>query len=214
MTKKPMNYNNAVIYKIYCKNSDIKDIYVGSTTNFKKRVAGHKRICNTENHKNYNLNLYKCIRNNGNWNNWNMSVIEEYKCNNKLELHRRERYYIETFHAKLNMSFPCQTKNEWREKNKDKIKQQQKEYYQKNRDKLLQHQKEYVEKNKDKRRQQLKKYNQTHKLTREQKDIKNELRRVKITCECGAVVCRGGMTNHKKTEKHNLLMNQFTPALE
>tara|TARA_R110001606_G_scaffold127039_2_gene261063 strand:- start:3326 stop:3925 length:600 start_codon:yes stop_codon:yes gene_type:complete len=197
MTKKPMNYNNAVIYKIYCKNIDIKDIYVGSTTNFKKRVACHKRNCNNENGKGYNINLYKYIRNNDGWDNWNITVIEEYKCVNKLELHKRERYYLETLHATLNMSIPCQTKKEYRENNKNKIKQQQKEHYQKNKDKI---------------KQATKKYQQTHKLTREQKDRRNEMARVKITCECGAVINRNSMTNHKKTNRHKSLINQFTPS--
>ena len=190
MTKTTINYNNAVIYKIHCKNIDIKDIYVGSTTNFRQRKARHKCNCINENVPRYNLNLYKCIRNNGDWDNWNMSVIEEYKCDNKLELHKRERYYIETLHATLNMSVPCQTKKEWCVINKDKIKQQNKEYYETNKDLVIQRTKEWFQKNK-------------HKLIR-----------VKITCECGAVINRNSMTKHKKTEKHKSLMDQLTPALK
>ena len=34
MPKDIIDYSNTIIYKIYCKNETITDIYVGHTTNF------------------------------------------------------------------------------------------------------------------------------------------------------------------------------------
>lgn len=39
------------------------------------------------------------------------------------------------------------------------------------------------------------------------KDYHNRYCREKIECECGKVVCRAGMINHKKTERHRLIMS-------
>ena len=59
------NYQNGLIYKLVSNNPDIKDCYVGSSTNFKQRKADHKKNCNSEKSKKYNLNVYKFIRENG-----------------------------------------------------------------------------------------------------------------------------------------------------
>ena len=39
-----MNYSDCIIYKITCKNPDIKAIYVGHTFNLNKRSITHK-VC-------------------------------------------------------------------------------------------------------------------------------------------------------------------------
>ena len=36
MPKDSIDYSNTIIYKIYCKNPEIKDIYVGHTTILRK----------------------------------------------------------------------------------------------------------------------------------------------------------------------------------
>ena len=42
MPKAEINYSNTIIYKIYCKNEIVNDVYVGHTTNFTKRKYMHK----------------------------------------------------------------------------------------------------------------------------------------------------------------------------
>ena len=84
MPKLPINYKNALIYKICCNDPNITDIYIGSTTNFYQRTRAHKTSCNNPNGKSYNLHVYKFIRDNGGWKNWRMDLIEFYECNNKL----------------------------------------------------------------------------------------------------------------------------------
>lgn len=148
MPRLPMDYSKSIIYKICCKDINVKEVYVGSTTNFDKRKCSHKNRCNNSNDKSYNLNVYKFIRDNGGWDNFDMVMIEEYKCNDKLELHARERYYLEQLGATLNMCIPSRTKKEYDEKNKEKIKEYQKEYQKT--DKHKEYKKEYDEKREEK----------------------------------------------------------------
>ena len=84
-------YENSVIYKIYCKNKNICDFYIGSTTNSKQRKSKHKYSChNTDKHK----KLYTYIKNNGGWNNFIFEEIEKFSCKSKLELRKREHFWI------------------------------------------------------------------------------------------------------------------------
>jgi hypothetical protein len=53
------------VYKIYCKNSDITDCYVGSTKNLINRIKQHKTAI-----KHYKLKLYSFIREHGGIANW------------------------------------------------------------------------------------------------------------------------------------------------
>ena len=122
MTKIQIDYSKVCIYKLCCKNTDIKDIYVGHTTNFEQRKNGHKRSCEIEKKETI---VYKFIRENGGWTNWSMVQIENYNCDNKRQAEIRERYWIETLEAKLNTNNPITTKDEkekqkqdWYEKNK------------------------------------------------------------------------------------------------
>ena len=48
MPKKAIDYSNAVIYKICCKDLKVTDVYVGSTTNLAQRRSKHKYVCNNE----------------------------------------------------------------------------------------------------------------------------------------------------------------------
>ena len=124
MPKLPINYQNAIVYKIVCKDLDVKECYVGSTTNFRKRKNLHKLASNTPSYR-LNYYVYQFIRANGAWDNWDMVLIEKYPCECKLELHKRERYWIEKLHASLNNRIPTQSRKEYLENNKETIKEKQ-----------------------------------------------------------------------------------------
>jgi len=112
MTKIKFDYSKACIYKIVCRDPEIKDCYVGSTTNLIKRRSQHKCACNSENSKGYNRYKYQFIRENGGFDNWQVLEIEKVDCKSKEELLRRERYYVEKLHASLNKNIPNRTKKE------------------------------------------------------------------------------------------------------
>jgi len=153
-----VNYGNGLIYKLCCNDTNIKDEYVGSTTDFTERKRSHKRSCNNSNYNKYNLNVYKIIRENGGFENWSMIQIEKFPCENKRELETRERHWIETLKSKLNCSIPTRTKKEYRTENVDKIKEKNKEYYIENADKLKEKNKEWRTENVDKIKEQMKEY--------------------------------------------------------
>ena len=101
MPKDEIDYSNTLFYKIYCKDTSVKDIYIGHTTNFVQRKYCHKQTCNTEKHANHNLKVYKCIRNNGGWNNWRMDIIGLHECHDHYEARKIEQNYFETYSLPL-----------------------------------------------------------------------------------------------------------------
>ena len=110
-----------IFYKIFCKDENIKDLYVGKTIDLKKRWVDHKNNCNNENDKKYNIKLYQFIRENGNINNWNIIEIEKNEYDDK-DSAIRERYWIKELNATLNCKIPSRTPKENRENNKEKRK--------------------------------------------------------------------------------------------
>ena len=138
-----MTYDKGKIYTIRCKTDDSL-IYVGSTIQpLSVRWGGHKTVCNTDKHK--NRLIYKAINNN--WSEWYIELYEEYPCENKEQLNKREGEVIREI-GSLNKKIEGRTHKEWCNDNKDKIGQyyqnrqpailkQKKEYYLANRDKIL-----------------------------------------------------------------------------
>jgi hypothetical protein len=106
MPKNLIDYSNTIIYKICCKDKTVKELYVGHTTNFVKRKNMHKAACNNETNPQYNSLLYKKIRENGGWDNWEMIEIEICSCENSTEARIKEQYYYEELKAKLNSISP------------------------------------------------------------------------------------------------------------
>jgi len=117
-----VNYQKSLIYKLCCKDTRIKDEYIGSTTCKDRRKNQHKTTCNGEKNKCHNARVYKFIRENGGWNNWDMVVIEEYPCDNKIQLLQRERYWMEIRNSTLNTDIPISDmKKYYRNREKEKI---------------------------------------------------------------------------------------------
>tara|TARA_R110000796_G_C14302875_1_gene405500 strand:- start:46 stop:549 length:504 start_codon:yes stop_codon:yes gene_type:complete len=91
-------YCKSIIYKICCLDTNIKEIYIGSTINFRCRKGVHKYDCRN----NKQTKLYNFIRDNGGWFNWTMIEIEKYNCNDKRELLKRENEVMNELSASLN----------------------------------------------------------------------------------------------------------------
>lgn len=77
MPKEDIDYSNTIIYKIYCKDLSIHNIYVGHTTNFIQRKYQHKMEYNSTDNK---LPIYNTIRSNGGWKNWDIIELAKYNC--------------------------------------------------------------------------------------------------------------------------------------
>jgi hypothetical protein len=106
MPKVEIDYSNTIIYKITCKDPNIKDVYVGHTTNFVQRKHAHKQSCINDKSLNYNCKLYQVIRNNGGWTNWSMEIVNFFNCKHHYEARKKEQEYFELLHATLNSIEP------------------------------------------------------------------------------------------------------------
>ena len=170
-------YQNGKIYKIV--NDELGLTYFGSSCNLlHKRLYEHKNRSNKE----YNCTSSKILFTTEFQP--QIFLVEAYPCENKLELEKRERYYIENNEC-VNKNIPTRSQKEylednieiwreydrnwkkkWRLENPEKSKEIRLKSYYKNRDKIL-------DKNKE-----------------------------KIECLCGSIVNKSELTRHKKTEKH------------
>ena len=199
------DYSKSKIYKIY--NDSIPDkVYYGSTINtLVKRFNQHKdkfHLCTSK-------QLFPGAK---------IVLVEKFPCNDKDELTKRERWYIENNEC-VNKFIPGRTRKEWREDNKEYIKKEQKKYYETNKEKLKERTKQWREDNKEYKKQQDKKYNQGNKekvkertkqwrednkdKLKEKQNQYYETKKEKIGCKvCKSMVFNIGFSQHCKTKKH------------
>ena len=226
------DYSNTIIYKIYCKDENVKDFYVGATCNFIRRKSYHKISCFNKNElmKN-NIPLYCFIRLNGGWDNWKMEKIERVNCRDKKHRNHVEAKYIKELGANLNDRVPQDieeglNKQEWNkeyrennkellakkhkqkyENNKEKFAERNKKYHENNKEKVLEKQKGYYENNKEKIAELHKKYRETN------KEKIAERAKQKYKCACGSTLRKSDKARHERTEKHQEWVNQPVPNL-
>jgi hypothetical protein len=205
-------YKRGMVYTIRNINDETM-IYVGSTiNNLSKRLSRHKSHC--KNGK--SCSLYDCIDNND-WTNWYIELYENYPCNNKKELNRREGQVIREI-GSINKNVSGRTRREWVEDNVHKVKEQMKnwrvknpdnnkEWYKNNEDKIKENHKKYREENADKIKEW---YEKNADRIKEQKkqyykdnvDKINEKNYEKICCSiCGAFSTKNHLPRHQKSKK-------------
>jgi hypothetical protein len=114
------DYSNTIIYKITCKDPNIKDIYVGHTINFVQRKSSHKQNCINSKSPNYKCKLYETIRSNGGWSNWKMEIIHFFSCGGLYEAKKVEQEYFTLLNANLNSVEPCGKGKSKNKKKKEK----------------------------------------------------------------------------------------------
>lgn len=125
-----------IIYEIKCNDENIKDVYIGSTIDFLKRKSVHK--CKSKN-LTFQNKLYKFIRNNGGWENFDMRPIEIFYCDERMEALIREKEWINKNKLNINVfnnNVECDEPNFY-QRNKTEILNKQKAYYNQNKDKIL-----------------------------------------------------------------------------
>ena len=151
-----VNYKNGKIYKLWSPEGDM--IYIGSTCRgLAHRKAQHKDKPNTT--SKILFDTYTDIR---------IELIEEYPCDNKEQLNRKEGEYIRTLDC-VNRCVAGRTEKEWREDNKEHLEEyreenkehhaeKNREYYQKNKGHVQEKHKEYRENNKGHLQEKQKEY--------------------------------------------------------
>ena len=100
------DYSNTIFYKIYCKDQNVKDIYIGHTVDFVKRKYSHRHSCICPNAPNHNCKLYNVIRKHDGWNNWIMEIVGFHKCCDLSQARKHEQDYFEHYDATLNSVAP------------------------------------------------------------------------------------------------------------
>jgi hypothetical protein len=147
MPRQNVDYSKTVMYKIVSNDLNIRDCYVGSTTEFTKRKWCHKSNCANINCKMYNFKVYKFIRDNGDWQKWSMILIEMYPCTNHLESLQRERFWCEHLNATLNSVVPSRSLKEYNVDNKEHKKQYDELYREDHKEHIVEQSKQYNVKN-------------------------------------------------------------------
>ncbi len=143
------NYQTSKIYKIVSDNSD--KIYVGSTTQtLCKRFATHSAKFKGFLEGKYHFITSFSVLQEGNC---SIVLLEGFPCNNKDELFKKEREYIEKIDC-VNKFKPGRSREEWRkdyyENHRETEREQQKAYREANREKIALQRKAYREANREK----------------------------------------------------------------
>ena len=181
------DYQKGKIYKLWSPQGEEDEIYIGSTCDeLHKRKSAHKVNSNNCSSK-ILFEKYDDVR---------IELIEEYSCNNKEELIKKEGEYIRNNKC-LNKIIPDRTPKEWRDDNMEK----QKEYRENNKEKIKKKFIEWYENNKDK---QIEK-NMIYYENNREKIL--EKWKTKITCECGCIITKLYLKKHLISDKHLNLMN-------
>ena len=194
-------YETCIIYMLTIN----EECYIGSTFDFNKRMNYHKNHCKQNNHK-----IYKYIRQNGGWNNVNIRIIDVYYLVTKKFKIETEQYYMDYFHSSLNQRSAFnglgkkEYQKEYRENNKETLKQKHKQYRENNKETIRQIQKEYFVNNKEKNKQRKKQYYENNKETIRQKQKKYQKKRVNCPL-CKKEMNNGTLQRHIKNScKMNL----------
>ena len=106
MPKVKIDYSNTIFYKIYCKDTNVTDLYIGHTTNFIQRKHAHKNSCINSKCSSYNCKLYDVIRKHNGWENWKMDIIAFHECDDLFHAKKYEQQYFEEYKATLNSIEP------------------------------------------------------------------------------------------------------------
>jgi len=178
MTENDERYKEGKIYAIRNITDDTM-IYIGSTVrNLDQRFESHRYDCK----RGMRCILYNNIENND-WTLWYIELYENYPCNNKKELNRREGEIIRE-RGSLNKNIAGRTGKEYRKDKVDKIKEVKKKYYEQNSDKIKENKKKYGKENSDKIKEYSKKYNE------------------KVCCSiCGTFSTKTHIRRHQTTKK-------------
>ena len=170
--QKMPDYSNGKIYTI--RSYQTEEFYIGSTIqSLPVRFGGHKRKyklwLNTQ--KSY-TSSYEILKYDDNY----IELLELYSCSCKEELRRREGELIR-LHNCVNKSIAGRTHKEYREENKEKIKEYKEKYHQENKEKLKEYYQEYREENKEK----IKEYREKNKEKQKEYREKNKEKQKEYT---------------------------------
>ena len=170
------NLSQSTIYHIRCKMTK-RVLYVGSSCDFINREKNHKWNCNNEKSVSHHLPIYKYIRENGGFENYEIIPVSFHNLNNIVELRILEQQEMDKHTGLMNCVYASRTQKQYILDNKENKIKYDKQYRIDNIEKIKEDKKQRYINNKEKN---------------------NE----KVNCDCGCIVTRRGLNRHKKTKKH------------
>lgn len=200
-----MSYSTGTVYKIICRiNSDI--VYIGSTFNslrnrwqchksfYKEYLKGGKLCMIYPYFEKYGIENFKIIK------------VKEYECYranraDSKHLQAYEQLWINKTKGCVNKSNPFRinklSKKQYREDNKDKVRERAKIYYENNKEQITEKKKIYREKNKEHIRKQDKIYYENNK-----EEIKEKKSRTEFCIACKCQITIPYFKQHTRSQKH------------
>tara|TARA_R110000787_G_scaffold258125_1_gene363307 strand:+ start:69 stop:620 length:552 start_codon:yes stop_codon:yes gene_type:complete len=180
------DYQKGKIYKLWSPQGTNEEVYYGSTCDeLRFRKNGHKQKSNYCSSK-ILFEKYDDVR---------IELVEDYPCNNKQELNKKEGEYIRENKC-LNKYISGRTLKEYRQDNKEKIQ----EYHKNNKEKIQEYHKIWRENNTEVKKDYNKEYYENNKEC-----LLNKYKK-KVTCECGFILNKNNIKRHQKSSKHIKLM--------
>ena len=163
------NYQNSKIYKIISpSNPDILPYFGATTQLLSQRMGKHRGIRNCK-----SKSLIEC-------GDAVIILVENYNCNSKEELYRKEAEYILNNDC-CNKNIPLRTPKQYKQDNRERISVRDKKYYQDNRERFIEKDKQYYKEN---------------------KDWILERQKQKHLCLCGGRYIYANKKQHERTKKH------------
>lgn len=127
----PQKFQKAIIYKITSPST--QSIYIGST----KNLLSLRKTLHKYHYKLYLQNRFKYLKSFEiiKYDDWKIEIIEEYPCNNLLQLHKREGYHIKNTPNCINERIAGRTNEEYKQENRLLINERARERYHQNKTK-------------------------------------------------------------------------------
>ena len=194
-------YQNGKIYKIV--DVGYNSCYIGSTCeSLSQRMARHrnKYLYGSERDKGRRINS---LFDEFGVENCKIELVEEYPCNNKMELLRQEGHHIRENEC-VNKIVSGRTNKEYRDEFKEHLQKKAKEHYYDNWEYKQQQKKVYKDLNKDKIKQ----------ISKDYWERKREELLEKKICECGKIYTLQHKKRHEKSQKHQNYLKQKSETKE
>jgi alpha-galactosidase/6-phospho-beta-glucosidase family protein len=129
-----------------------------------------------------------------------IELHEMYPCESKLELRKREGEIIRSLDC-VNRAIAGRTRKEYREDNKERIREKDRQYRQNNKEKDKARKQKWKEDNPEYFKKYHKQYHQNNKQKIKARQSKS------YQCECGNTITWGSKSRHFRTKKHQAFIN-------
>ena len=163
-----VNYQNSKIYKIVSDNGN--KIYIGSTTKqylsqrMNKHRSDYKEWLKAESsRRTSHVRSFDLFEEYG-LENCKIILIESFPCNSKDELIAQEAHYIRTIEC-VNKVIPNRKQKEYKEDNKEWIKEKNKKFYEEHKEEMYERHKAYYKAYREKNKEKIKEYMSNYRAT-------------------------------------------------